>query len=262
VKSKNFDGLLVRSSMFSLSRFKVQDFLLLVFAATSCAASSPDALFRQAADAYRAADYSTAANGFRDSVALRPASGALQNLGNAEWRRNRTGVAILAWEQALWLDPFNKSAHNNLRFARKTAQLEAPDLGWYEVASTWLPANWWAWTAGLSFWAAVAATLLPGIFRRPKAAWHQAVAAMGIMIFLLTLPAHFGIHTRSRIGFVLQKDAPLRLTPTQEAQSLARLTAGEPARLQRSRGDYFLVRTARAQGWIERDQFGLIFPAH
>ncbi len=164
-----------------------------------------EGLFRAGVTAYRAGDYTLAGEAFRKSSTLQPASGTLQNLGNAEWQQRHAGTAILAWEQALWLDPFNHSARQNLRFARKSAQLEAPDLAWYEVISTWLPVNWWAWIAGVSLWLAVGMGMLPGILRRSKATWQQAVAAVGLMIFLLSVPAHFGVETRSRIGFVLQK---------------------------------------------------------
>ena len=58
-------------------------------------ASSPDTLFQAGASAYRAADYTQAAEAFRQSVTLQPASGALQDLGNAEWQSHRTGEAIL-----------------------------------------------------------------------------------------------------------------------------------------------------------------------
>src|ERR1035437_635045 len=111
------------------------------FLSLSALAASPDPLFQAGATAYRAADYTQAAEAFRQSVTLQPASGAPQDLGNAEWQSHRTGEAILAWEQALWLDPFNDAARQKLRFARKTAQLEAPELAWYEVISTWLPVN-------------------------------------------------------------------------------------------------------------------------
>jgi hypothetical protein len=158
------------------------------------------------------------------------------------------------------VDPFNQPARNNLRFARKTAQLETPDLAWYEVVSTWLPVNWWAWIAGLSLWGAVAAGLLPGILRLRKAVWHQAAAAFALASFLLSVPAHLGISTRSRLGFILQKDTLLRLTPTAEAQMITRLAPGEPARLERVRGAYYLIRSGRTTGWVERDQFGLICP--
>jgi hypothetical protein len=226
----------------------------------SVAAASADALFQAGVTAYRTNDYARAAEAFGQSMALQPASGTLQNLGNAEWQRHRTGAAILAWEQALWLDPFNQSARQNLRYARKNAQLEAPDLAWYEVISTWLPVSWWAWIAGVSLWLSVGVVLLPGILRRRKATWHQAIAAVGLMVFLLSVPAHIGVETRSRIGFIMQKNTPLRLTPTLEAQAVTRLAAGEPARKVRTRGNYLLIRNGRVLGWVEQDQFGLTCP--
>jgi hypothetical protein len=221
-------------------------------------AASPSDLFHDGTTAFRANDFSGAIKAFRQSAALQPASGTLQDLGLAEWRRGHAGAAILSWEQSIWLQPFDTAARGNLRYARKVAQLEAPELAWYEVISTWLPGNWWAWIAGVSFWLAVAMVLLPGIFRRPKAAWHQALAALGLTVFLLSIPAHIGVHTRSRIGFVQQKDTPLRLTPTKEAQFVTRLAAGEPARLQRQQGNFLLIRTSRSSGWIDHEQFALV----
>ena len=223
-----------------------------------CAAASFDTLFREGSDAYRTGDFLHAAQAFHKSATLQPASGTLQNLGNSEWQRGRPGPAIIAWEQAVWLDPFNDPARTDLRFARKVAQVEAPELAWYEVVSTWLPANWWAWIAGISFWTAVGMAMLPGVLRWRKAAWHQAVAAFGVMVFLLSLPAHAGVYTRSRIAFVLEKNTPLRLTPTSESQTVTHLAAGEPVRCERTRGDYVLVHTTRARGWLEHAQCGLV----
>jgi tetratricopeptide (TPR) repeat protein len=248
----------LRLSAFGLPLIAV--LLALLACAGSLCAASADALFQAGATAYHAGDYARAAEAFRQSVALQPASGALQDLGNAEWQCGRTGAAILAWEQARWFDPFNASARQNLRFARKTAQLEAPDLAWYEVVSSWLPASWWAWIAGISLWLAVGMGMLPGILRRRKATWQQAVAALGLMVFLLSVPAHIGVHTRSQVGFVLEKDTPLLLTPTLDAQSVTRLAAGEPGRWVRSRGNYVLIRTSRTLGWVEQGQFGLTCP--
>jgi tetratricopeptide (TPR) repeat protein len=243
-------------------RLSVFGFLLPLFLALSALASTPDALFQVGVTAYRGADYALAAQAFRQSLTLQPASGALQDLGNAEWQCRRNGEAILAWEQALWLDPFNESARQNLRFARKTAQLEAPELAWYEVISTWLPVAWWAWIAGGSLWLAVGMGILPGILRRRKATWHQAIAALALMVFLLGIPALFGVQTRARIGFVLQKDTPLRLTPTLEAQAITRLAPGDPARWLRAQGRYVLIRTNRTLGWVDQDQLGLTCPTH
>jgi len=217
-----------------------------------------DSLFDQGLTAFRAGDYAKSADAFREEAMHQPASGTLQNLGLAEWHCGRTGRAVLAWEQALWLNPFNEAARANLRFVRKTAQLESPELAWYEVVSTWLPMNWWAWATTLSLWLAIGIGAVPGILHWRRAAWQQAVAALALTMFLLSLPAQLGLNTRSRLGFVERKDVPLRLTPTHEAQFVTRLSAGEPARLERSRGGYVLIRTSRSLGWVEREEFRLI----
>src|SRR5689334_12609838 len=192
--------------------------IIACFLADGANADPAEALFRYATNAYYAGEYSQAAGGFSQAASLQPAGGTLQNLGNAEWQSGRVGMAILAWEQALWLDPFNQYARANLRFGRRVAQLEAPELSWYEVVSSWLPASWWAWVAALSLWCSVAISTVPGIFGWRKTSWHQALASSGLAIFLLSVPAQLGVHTRARLGFVLAKDAPLRLTPTAEAQ--------------------------------------------
>jgi hypothetical protein len=249
-----------RSRSRSRPRPRFLALLLLLLASISSRAATPQSLFQGATAAYQAGNFSEAAALFSNSASLRPASGTLENLGLAEWRSNQPGPALLAWEQSLWLDPFNRASHNNLRFARKVLQVESPDLTWYEVVSTWLPVNWWAWITGTSFWFAIAAALLPGIFRLPKAGWHQGLAALGLTVFLLSVPAHAGVRTRARTGFILQKDTSLRLTPTAEAQTLTRLSAGEPAKLLKTRGVYILLRTPRAVGWVRQEEFGRICP--
>jgi hypothetical protein len=230
---------------------------LLLTCASTHAGSAPD-FFEKGVLAYRGGEFARATDAFRRSAEVAPAPGTLLNLGLSEWQRGAVGPAVLAWEQARWLNPFGQQAAENLRFARKVAQLESPDLAWYEVVSTWLPVNSWAWIAGLSLWSAVAIGLLPGIFRLKRAVWHQAMAALGLAVFLLSVPAHVGVSSRSRIGFVLDKDTPLRLTPTADAQWVTRLGSGEPARVERVRGNYLLIRTSRGLGWIDRHSFGTI----
>ena len=244
-----------RSWFIALTLLCLSTFLL-GFGHSQAQASAPELFFREGIEAYRASDYPKATESFTTAVRTKPSSGTLQNLGLSEWQRGHTGEAVLAWEQALWLDPFNRAAESNLRYVRRLAQLEAPDLTWYEAVSTGLPVNWWVWIACASFWVAIAAVLLPGIFRRPRTASYQALAALSLMLFLLTFLAQFGVQTRSNIGFVLQKDTLLRLTPTQESQLIARLQPGEPLRVKTLRGRYVLVHTNRATGWIEKEQLG------
>jgi len=221
-------------------------------------AASADQLFRDGVAAYQTGDYAKASQEFRHSLARERSAGALLNLGLAKWRQGRAGKAVLSWEQALWIDPYDRDARNNLRFARQVLQINPPDLTWYETASTWLPNGAWAWLAGGSLWLAVAMVTVPGFLRWRKAGWHQGLAALSLGVFLISIPAQIGVVTRSRIGFVLAKDSPLRLTPTEDAETVSTLAPGEPLRKMRERGNYFLVRTEQGTGWVERNQFGLV----
>jgi tetratricopeptide (TPR) repeat protein len=234
---------------------------LALSAAAAHGAASSDASFKEGVAACRSGQYEKAIGEFQDSLAKQPAAGTLLNLGIAEWQSDRVGDAILSWEQALWLDPFDQAAHNNLHYARQAEEIDPPELRWYEVASTWLPANTWAWLAGGSLWLAVAMVTLPGILRIRKAGWHQALAAFSLGVLLFSIPPQFGIITRSRLGIMLEKDVPLRLTPTQEAEAVASLNPGDPARELRDRGNYIFIRTQQGSGWVERNQIGFVCPA-
>ncbi len=223
-------------------------------------AGAADDHFSAGVKAYRLSEFSAAAKAFGKSATAQPAAGTFLNLGNAEWQRGRVGPAILAWERAQWLSPTAAEPHNNLKLARAIAQIEAPDLAWYEVASLWLPARGWAWVTAASLWLVAAMLALPGILRQRRKSWPQALATVGLTLFLISLPAHLGWFTRSSLGFVLQADTPLRLTPTTEAQEITRLGAGEPARCERVMGDYLYVRLNHAAGWVTREQFELVCP--
>ena len=231
-------------------------FALLLVATISRRAAADD--FADGTVAARAGDFSKAALAFKKSIQAQPSSGGLVNLGIAEWQSGHAGVALLAWEQAAWLNPQDAAARKNLKFARQVMQVDAPELHWFETLSTWLPPITWAWLAGAGLWLAGGALVLPRVFRRKKSDGLQALAALGVCIFIFALTANVGLVSRRDIGFVVKKNAALRLTPTSGSELHSTLPAGEPLRRVKTRGNYFFVRTPMASGWIARDQVGFI----
>ena len=217
-----------------------------------------DDAFRRGLEFSRAGQFPEAAAAFEKSATAQPAAGTLVNLGLAEWQRGHAGAAILAWEQARWIDPFEPRAEANLRFARQLAQVDTPQLKWFEAVSAWLPPNAWVWLAGTTLWLAVGLMVLPGILRRPKAGWQPWLAALAFGIFLFSLTANLGVLSRTQTGFVLRKNAPLRLTPTRDGEVISSVAAGEPARRLRTRGNYIFIRTLGGSGWVERNDFGAL----
>ncbi len=230
---------------------------VLICSLASARAATNDA-FALGVAAYRSGDFGPAARAFKDAAAAQPAAGTFVNLGLAEWQRGHGGPAILAWQQALWIDPFEKRAAENLHFAREVTQLDAPQLNWFEALSNCLPSAGWLWLSGASLWLSAGMLLLPSVFRRQKAPWHQTLAACGLCVFLFSLAGNWGVISRTRVGFVLQDNAPLLLTPTRDGEVTSTLTSGEPARELRRLGNYYLIRTVSETGWVEREEFGLV----
>ena len=217
-------------------------------------------VFSSGVELSRNGQFPEAAAAFEKSAAAQPAAGTLVNLGLAEWQRGRAGPAILAWERAQWIDPFNGRAEANLKFARDVAQVDVPQLTWYETVSTWLPPNEWMWLASVTFWLSVGLLILPGIFRRRITGWQQWLAALSFGVFLFSLTGNFGVASRTHIGFVLKKNSPLLLTPTHEGEVVSTLAAGEPARRLREHGQYVFVRTLSGSGWMDQSDFALVSP--
>jgi hypothetical protein len=222
--------------------------------------ATPDGRFRKASEAYVAGEFGEAVYELRELVNDGHfSSGALHNLGVAEWKVGRHGHAILAWERALLMDPFKRNTEANLRFARHNARVDAPSLAWHERYSAALPGAWWLVIASAGLWGGVALLVLPRLLGWRRADWHQGVAATLLAVFILSGPALFGAWKRSRLGVVLEDEVPLRLTPTREAETLVKLPAGEMARVERERGDYFYVRAdGDRTGWVRKADFALI----
>ena len=233
--------------------------LLLAALPTTNAATNAN-LFGTGLIAYESGQFAAAARAFRESATNAATPGALRNLGLSEWRRGRAGAAICAWEQVLWIAPYDAASRGNLAYARRSVDVESPHWHWYERVSAWLPFNGWAWITAAGLWLTLAAILLPDILRRRRSAWSQAGAAVGLMVLLSSLPAQLGVLTRRQIGFVLQRETPLRLTPTNDSEIITKLPNGDPARKLRAHGNYVLVKTTQGEGWVERRQFGLIVP--
>ncbi|HZT22398.1 MAG TPA: hypothetical protein VFB55_05770 [Verrucomicrobiae bacterium] len=223
-------------------------------------AANVNDFFAQGLADYRAGLFPEAAAAFEKALQQQPSVGALDNLGLAEWQRGHAGAAILAWERAQWVDPFDARSRANLQFARQALQLDPPALKWFEAVSTRLSAAAWLWLTGVSLWVMAGALILPGVFRRRLAGWPQILATLAFCVFLFGLTANLGVVSRGHLGLVIKTDAPLRLTPTRDSEVIATLNEGEPARQLRTRGNYYLIRTLFGTGWIERGQFGLICP--
>jgi tetratricopeptide (TPR) repeat protein len=243
-----------------LSRNRALAVAGLIWLAATVAAPGQTAAFQKGLAAYTASDFAGAAQNFTEDLKHAPSAEGWRNLGNAQWQAGLAGPALLAWQRALWINPSDPNAAASLRFARQSAQLDEWPLRWWETYSLWLPPNTWTWLATACFWLTVALVFVwPVILGWRKSAWTQSLAAVAFGVWLLASAGAFGVHTRTALGVVRSPATPLRQTPTQHAQVLTKLPAGEAARCRLSRGNYYYVRTGSGDsGWLEKSQLALI----
>lgn len=123
--------------------------IMLIFGVSAYALS----IGQRADSAYNAENYRLAIDLYQKSLAEEGRSSDLYyNLGNAYYRRDKLGMAVVCYERSLRLDPTNDDARSNLEFVRSRI-MDRPedDTAFlaevhYSILSS-MTADAWAWTA-------------------------------------------------------------------------------------------------------------------
>jgi hypothetical protein len=216
--------------------------------------------------AYTYGSYDESARLFQQIIATRGYSAPLCfDLANAEARAGHMGSALLNYERARYLAPTDHGIDQNLQLTRKQAGLEPNSYRWWQVALRSI--DWTVWLAimgvclflitlaivGHAYATSIAAALrispllLKNIFR--------AILFGGIPIFLL-----LGYVELSTVGFnyriegvvVASKQATLRLSPFDSADSIGTVPEGELVTVEDRHNDYLRIEGRDHHfGWIQ-----------
>jgi tetratricopeptide (TPR) repeat protein len=156
--------------------------LFLGLALTTRIFADADATFARANADYAGGKFSEAIKGYESLVATRQWDPSLfYNLGNAYFRGDDFGHAILNYERALALDPGQAEARANLQLARDRGRALELSPTWAEQHLDFLTPNQYAWLAAFAFWGAAA--ILCGLYfaRRRTVVWIFALILLGII---------------------------------------------------------------------------------
>jgi len=133
---------------------KIVSYILILICGLSANAMS---IGQQADSAYNAEDYRLAIELYNKSIAEEGrSSDILYNLGNAYYRADKLGKAVVCYQRALRLDPTNEDARTNLEFVHSRI-LDRPEDDTAFLAKLHhsllgsMTANAWAWTAFIMF---------------------------------------------------------------------------------------------------------------
>ena len=175
------------------------------------------------------------------------------NLGNAHFRLEDFGAAILNYERVLALEPRHPEALANLRIARDEARaLELPP-GWAERLLRFGDRNQYTAAASVLFWLG-AFILVARIFARRRS---RGLVALGFLALVLSVSLGVAIffidrgNTGRSLAIVTKREANARLATADNAGTVLALPAGSEVRVIRRRGDWvYAALPNNLMGWI------------
>lgn len=227
-----------------------------------------------AAQAYRSQNYKESISLYQELIAQGMADDKVSaqlyyNLGNAYFRDNQLGKAILYYERALLFDPADGDIRHNLRFAqnRTVDRIDtAANLflaNWFRAIRNLFSSNQWAATGiilFLLFLACVAVYLFIRLLWARKTAFYT-----GIVLFLLMIGANIfafsqkSERTRDDSAIVMVGAATVNASPDTGSNQLFELHEGTKVKIRNRDGNWLEIQIADGSiGWIRQQDVEVI----
>lgn len=230
-------------------------------------AAVSDSLFREANVLYQQGNYEAALSLYMEIISSGWESPDLYyNMGNAAFRSNNIGKAILYYEKTLKLDPTHEDAVHNLEYVsqyRVDAFDQVPELfirSWMVAVVKSLPERTWSILAILIFLLSLGSLILY-LFSKSlalkKAGFYSAL--LGLLFFGVALASavsqHRGIvHPKSAI--ILSPSVIVRSSPSDSGTELFILHEGTKVQVIEEVTGWHNIRVVDGrEGWILSNDF-------
>src|SRR5260370_26922851 len=218
----------------------------------SILAAEPSAQYAKANQEYAAGDFKTAIDDYEELVRSgQDTPNLFYNLGNAYFRKNDFGRAILNYERALALDPHHPEAEANLRIARDEAHaLELMPDKWESVFA-FATENRFVVAAAVAFWI--------GMFSIAALAFNRrrgliALSILSLSIFALAMLASYELDRGKNgrgLAIVTGENVEARLATADNANRVLTLPAGSEIQIVSERGDWiYATLPNNLRGWM------------
>jgi len=224
---------------------------LLVFVAAS-AFAQPDPDFAKANDEFAKGRFQEAVRDYESIVQTKQWSAPLfYNLGNAYYRADDFGRAILNYERALALDPNQPEAAANLALAREETRALELQHGRLDAALKHVAATPFAIAAAIGFWLMVFALALR-ILNRRRSIIPLAIAVLGCLVAIASIALAYQIESsRKNLAVVTGSEIRARLATADNASSVLQLPPGSEVQILSRRGDWvYAALPNNLRGWL------------
>jgi tetratricopeptide (TPR) repeat protein len=192
--------------------------------------------------------YSSVVNGGHYSAEL------FYNLGNAEFRLDKTAAAILNYERAQSLSHGNPEIAANLAYARGQTGARIEEKGWRDDIIMNFGIDKYCWLAAIAAWAAIfAATALVLKPRSHKTSLAFA-AVCSAAVFGYAAFAIYQLGRNDALAIVMAKSTEARSAPADNSTLAATLPAGSRVWILETRGPWVHCRLPGNNfAWVPAD---------
>jgi len=218
-------------------------------------------VFAQANEQYAAGNYAEAAVLYQQLANEQPSAVAYYNLGNAYFKQGELSQSILAYERSLRLDPMNKDARYNLRFAQSRITDNISDNQAFFLSvflrnvRNLLHQSVWSWLSLAGFILCIGMTLLFLLANTPVAKKAGfSVAVIMLVISLGALAAARSLERRDTLreeAIITQGVVNAKASPDRSGTELFTLHEGTKVHITETLGEWCNVSVGNYQGWIQ-----------
>jgi tetratricopeptide (TPR) repeat protein len=228
-------------------------FLALCLTTTLKADDANSAFARANAD-YAAGKYASAIEGYESLVKNgRWNASVFYDLGNAYFRQNDSGRAILNYERALALDPAQPEARANLQLVRDRARALELNRNWAEQHLDFLTRDQYTWLGAIGFWGAIAIAIGLNFSKRRPVVWTFTMVLLG-MIAASAAAAAYQLENGNSgrdLAIVVGKNVTARLAAAESVGAVLVLPPGSEIKILSTRGSWDYAALPNDQrGWV------------
>ena len=237
-------------------------------------ASAQDSDIKEAADAYRTGDFAQSIELYENIINNHLLQGEesaelYYNLGNAYFRDNQLGKAILNYERALLLDPGDGDTRHNLRFANLSTEDKidsSQDLffvNWFRGLQNMFNSNTWA-SIAIAFF--ILFLICIAIYLFVKILWaRKASFFTGIVFLILLVVANVfafrqkDLRKNHKTAIVMAGAAQVMSSPDNNSNEVFQLHEGTKVSITDTDGNWFEIEIANGSvGWLYKESVEII----
>jgi len=218
-------------------------------------------LFLDANEQYVAGNYAEAAVMYEQLVAQQPSAIAYYNLGNAYFKQGELSQSILAYERSLRLDPQNKDARYNLKFAQSRITDDIADNQSFFLSSfvmnvrNLMRQQTWSGMSLVCFVLCVSMVLLfllshDTVIKKTG----FSIAVVLLVVSICSLSAARSLNRRDTLreeAIITQGVVNAKASPDRSGTDLFTIHEGTKVRITETLGEWCNVSVGNYQGWIQ-----------